>query len=140
MSAVPTQLRAQADTRPRRARILVVDDDYDMLDILSHALLHEGYDVLTAGNGRLALEMIRQHRPDLVLTDALMPWMDGRELCRRIKDESPATQVVLMTSLYKSARHKSEAFRNFGVDGFLPKPLDLEVLLNTIGGLVEDRR
>ena len=136
MSALSTHPRVQSVTQPYRTRILVVDDDEDMREILSLTLFHEGYNVFTAVNGPAALEMIRHYAPDLVLTDALMPGMDGRELCRRIKDQSPATRVVLMTALYKSARNKSEAFRIFGVDGFLPKPLDLEVLLSTVNGLI----
>lgn len=135
MSALPTQLRSLPVPRTYRTRILVTDDDQDMREILAHALLHEGYDVVTAENGHEALKMIRQHQPALVLTDALMPGMDGRDLCQRIKTESPFTRVVLITALYTSARHKSEAFKNFRVDGFLSKPFDLELLLKTVTDL-----
>ena len=118
--------------------VLVVDDDEDMRDVLTIGLEARGWRVATAPNGPVALTLVESARPALVLTDALMPMMDGRELCRLIK-KNPATQqtrVVVMTSLYKSVRYRTEAYRQFGVDDYVSKPLDLDALHCAIERLV----
>ena len=78
--------------------------------------------------------MAKEYRPDVVLTDALMPRMDGREMCRRLKDD-PRTghaKIIVMTSLYKGQRYKSEALTEFGADAYLQKPLEAETLAKTL--------
>jgi len=114
-----------------RARtILVVDDDR-----LVHAIVGRimaGFDgvLLYANDGKKALAMTRVVRPDLVLTDALLPGMDGRELSRTIKTDplTSHTTVMVMTALYKGARYKQEAFSKFLVDAYVDKPLNLQTL------------
>jgi len=137
MSALEAASRFQ-EFGLQRAMVLVADDDEAMREILSHVLRQEGYEVLTAANGRSALDIARRTRPAVVITDALMPLLDGRELCRRIKEEAPGTRVVLMTSLYRTARQRNEAFDVFRVDGFLPRPLDLSSLLCIVNSLLEE--
>jgi CheY-like chemotaxis protein len=93
-----------------------------------------GYGVVVAEDGATGLEMARRHRPELVLTDALLPKMDGREMCRLIKEDPSCggTKVVVMTALYTSLRYEREAYKAFKVDGYVAKPLaidDLDALL-----------
>lgn len=121
---------------PAVAKILVVDDDQDMRETLSHALLRYGYSVMVARTGQLALELAREHQPHVVLTDSMLSLTDGRALCQRIKHESPATRIVLMTTQSGSRRRFGEEFNDWFVDGLLPKPFDLDALLETVGGLV----
>src|SRR5688572_23362915 len=83
------------------ARILVVDDQRANSELLAEALRGRGYDVLTANDGPAALDEIARARPDLVISDILMPGMDGYELCRQLR-AAPATAllpVILVTSL-----------------------------------------
>ena len=74
---------------------------------------------------------------ELILTDALMPKMDGREMCRRIKERFGAKKkVIVMTSVYKSRQSRSEAIDAFGADDFITKPLDFAHLAQVVTRLV----
>jgi CheY-like chemotaxis protein len=106
-----------------RPLVLGVADEPDLLRVVESL----GYGLIVARDGAEGLELARAHRPDLVLTDALMPKLDGREMGRRLK-EDPATKaikVVVMTSLYTSAKYRTEGFRVYKVDDYLSKPLDV---------------
>jgi hypothetical protein len=96
-----------------------------------------GFGVIAAVNGEEALLKAREHHPELIITDALMPRLDGREMSRIIKNELPGTKVVVITSVYKDPRYKYEAMRDFGVDDYLKKPVNAaelrEVILRYVG-------
>ncbi len=113
-----------------RPLVLVVDDDPDVLAIASGTVAELGYGVISARSAEEALALADQYRPELILTDALMPKLDGREMCRRIKDTPAlaATRVIIMTAVYRSSRYLTEATRTFGADGLVVKPLKLESL------------
>ena len=113
-----------------RPLVLVVDDEPDIQRAALLALEKLGYGSVLARDGLEGLTLASQYRPDLVLADAFMPKLDGREMCRRIKS-NPTTsglKVVIMTAIYTAARYKSEAFREFHADDYLSKPLDFENL------------
>jgi len=113
-----------------RPLVLVVDDEADVQRAALLALEKLGYGAVLAGDGMEGLLFASRYRPDLVLADAFMPKLDGREMCRRLKS-NPATsklKVVVMTAIYTAARYKSEAFREFHADDYLSKPLDFESL------------
>ncbi len=80
-----------------KAKILLVDDEEGIRKVLGISLMDIGYQVLTAQNGKEALEIFRQHAPPIVLTDIKMPVMDGIDLLQQIKAESPDTEVVMLT-------------------------------------------
>jgi CheY-like chemotaxis protein len=108
--------------------VLVVDDDEEIRLIASFMLQQIGYVVSVAHDPDEVLKIVRERPPRVVLTDALMPRMDGRELCKRIKAIDGEVQVVIMTSLYTGARYRSEAHRVFHADGYVAKPIDFEQL------------
>lgn len=113
-----------------RPLVLVVDDEKDIQRMTVRVIEGLGYGVVLARNGEEGLELAKQYVPNLVLTDAFMPKMDGREMCLRIK-EDPATEkikVVVMTSLYTATTYKYEAFRKFKADDYLTKPLEFREL------------
>ena len=139
MSAIANDSLSQAAGMPR-LRVLIADDDVSMRELLSHALRVKGYESLTTGNGRTAREIARRRRPSIIFTDALMPFSDGRELFRRVKDEAPDTRVLLMTSVYKSAGRKNEALKVFGVDGFVTKPREMSSLIKLVNRFTEESR
>ncbi len=118
------------------AKVLVVDDDEEIRTIAVWALHEMGYATATASSPREALELLESERPAAVLTDALMPGGDGRELCRLIKLRNPSVKVIVMTSLYTAQRYVSEAHRTFHADGYLAKPIDFERLRATLERLV----
>lgn len=113
-----------------RPLVLLVDDEKDIQRVASRAIAGLGYGLVVARNGQEGLELARTYVPDLVLSDALMPQMDGRDMCRRIK-EDPATahvKTVVMTALYTGVKYRTEAHRAHKVDDYLAKPLDFALL------------
>ncbi len=113
-----------------RPLVLVVEDEPDIQRVAAHVVTTLGYGMVMATNGAEGLELARRYKPDLVLSDALLPKMDGRDLCRTIKTDPDLAgiKVVVMTALYTSAKHHSDAFRVFRVDDYLAKPVDVERL------------
>jgi CheY-like chemotaxis protein len=128
-----------------RPLVLVVDDEPDILRAALAALTALGYGTVLAPDGLEGLVLASRYRPDLVLTDAFMPNLDGREMCRRLKTD-PATaglKVIVMTAVYTAARYRSEAFREFRADDYLSKPLEFgelrAVLARHLPARAEDR-
>jgi len=85
---------------------------------------------VVARNGQEGLDLAKRYRPDLVLSDALMPQMDGREMCRRIKEdpETAGAKTIVMTGLYTAVKYRTEAHKAYKVDDYLTKPLDFALL------------
>jgi CheY-like chemotaxis protein len=114
----------------QRPLVLVVDDEKDIQRVASRVLGGLGYGVIVARDGPEGIEVARRYKPEMILVDALMPKMDGREMCKRIKSdpETAAIKVVVMTSLYTHPRHQLEGIRVYQADDYLAKPLDLAQL------------
>jgi CheY-like chemotaxis protein len=114
----------------KRPLILVVDDEKDIQRVAVRVLESLGYGLVLAPNGEVGLELAKRYKPDLVLSDALMPRLDGREMCLRIKNdpETAGIKVVVMTSLYTSTKYQNEGFKAFKVDDYLSKPLEFAKL------------
>jgi DNA-binding response OmpR family regulator len=107
-------------------RVLVVDDDPALLPLIEYTFAREGYDVLTACDGKEALREFFAHKPDLVILDIMMPRMDGWETCRRIREVSDVPIVML------TARGQDEDIvrgLEYGADDYLTKPFSIKVLL-----------
>lgn len=121
-----------------RPLVLVVDDDPDVRAIATGTVSALGYGVVAADCAETALELTQRHRPDLVLSDALMPRVDGRELCHRIKKdpELSSTPVVIMTAIYKSGRYQTEAKKTFGADAMITKPLRVTQLSQVLQAIL----
>jgi len=117
-----------------RPLVLVVDDEEEILAIAARVIESLGYGVIVASNGAAGLDLARAHKPDLVLTDAMMPKMDGREMGLAIKNdvETGSPRVVVMTSLYTAPRYRNEALKSFKADEYLSKPLDIQQLRATL--------
>lgn len=120
-----TSDKAGEAPRPlRRPLVLFADDDPTGRAIATRVIESLGFGVVVASNGEEALAVAREHRPQLIVTDALMPKLDGREMGRIVKSELPDTKVVVITSVYKDPRYKHEAFKSFAVDEYLTKPIN----------------
>lgn len=115
-----------------RPMVLFADDDPTSRAIVTRVVASLGYGVAVATNGDEALTMARDYRPELIITDAFMPRLDGREMGRIIKTEMPKTRVVVITSVYKDARYKYEAFRDFAIDEYLSKPINPAALRDLV--------
>ncbi len=118
------------------SHILVVEDSLMQAQVLKRALKRQGYGVTIAGNGADGLQMARQLRPTLVISDVMMPVMDGYQMCRMIKDdpELASIPVVLLTSLSDTG----DIIRGLecGADNFIVKTSNEESILARIGGLL----
>jgi DNA-binding NtrC family response regulator len=106
-------------------RILVVDDDLGVCQSLRDLLTQEGLDVVVATGGREALEKLRTERVDLVISDVVMPDLDGHELFNRVHEEHPGLPVVLMTAFHFDKDHIIKRSRLGGLEDVLyKKPID----------------
>jgi DNA-binding response OmpR family regulator len=118
------------------ARILLVDDTPDVLELLKVYLVHEGYQVETAISGKQALEMLDEFAPDVMCVDFLMPGMDGQELARQIRARKDMLYVpiVMLTAVSGVDSVKLDSFKS-GVDAFLTKPVkrdELKIIIRTM--------
>ena len=118
--------------------ILVVEDDPVACALLKETLVAENYLVDTAINGLEALKTIRERSYDLVITDFIMPLLDGLELLTKAKAELPGLQVILITASRQEAI-LVEARRQ-GADAVIPKPLEMKKLLNIIKNILQKQR
>ena len=110
----------------RKTKVLVVDDEESLVDMLTTALRFTGYDVVSESSGFDALRAIKESRPDMIVLDVNMPDLDGFEVCRRIRRDGIDSPVILLT-----ARDAAEDLRtgfSHGADDYLTKPFSLEEL------------
>ncbi len=107
--------------------LLVVDDEENLRSMLAAALQHHGFTVTVVPNGREALEVIPEARPDLVLLDVMMPELDGFEVCRRLRASGDRTPVLFLTA--RDATEDKVRGLTLGGDDYLQKPFSLEELM-----------
>lgn len=118
--------------------ILVVDDEEDIRFVLGQMLKREGYEVLSAGSGEEALEMLKKTRPDLILLDVMMPGLDGWETCARIRSQEDTKDItVAMLTAKTSDEDKIRALESSGADWHISKPIDRAKLIDTVRWLLE---
>ncbi|MBV9496689.1 MAG: response regulator [Acidobacteria bacterium] len=117
-----------------RPLILAVEDDEDIQSIVQRVCQNLGYGFIYALNGQDGLDLAHQYRPNLILSDAFMPKLDGREMCRMLKEEPSFrdTRMVVMTGLYTDTKYRSEALKRFHVDDYLAKPVAVTDLINLL--------
>ena len=124
-------------TDSARGTVLVVDDEFAIAETLQDLLTQEGYRVVCAGNGKEALARMAEGRPDLVLTDLMMPGMGGIELLRAMRADPALKDVpVLVMSSAPRPPAVKEVQAAAQISGFFRKPFDLALLLETVAGLL----
>lgn len=117
-------------------KVLVVDDEFDLLESITAILEDEGIEVYKASDGLEALQVLETERPDVILSDVMMPKLSGKELALRVKESSKFKQipVILMSS---APLGKTQAGPDVKWDHFLPKPFDIDALLATIDTAIQ---
>lgn len=126
------------NTNPAK-KILIVDDEPDILEFLQYNLRKEGYQVVTASDGVQAIKVAAQEKPDLILLDIMMPEMDGVETCRllRSKNEFDDTPIAFLTA--RDEDFSQIAALDVGGDDYITKPIKPRVLLSRINALLRRR-
>ncbi|HRH02119.1 MAG: response regulator transcription factor [Bacteroidetes bacterium] len=120
--------------------ILLVDDDTDILEFLSYNLRKEGYRVLTADNGKQAVEIALQEKPQLILLDVMMPGMDGVETCNQLRENSELQQVIIAFLTARNEDYSQIAGFEVGADDYISKPIKPRVLISRIKALLRRNR
>ncbi len=123
-----------------KLRILLVDDEPDILEFIEYNLVKEGYDVHTASNGRVGVEMAKKLLPDLVLLDVMMPEMDGMETCAEIRAHGPLTQTVVAFLTARGEDYSQIAGFEAGADDYILKPIKPKVLVSRVQALLRRKR
>jgi DNA-binding response OmpR family regulator len=125
------------------AKILVVDDDPDIRDVLTELLEGEGFTVVTADDGARGLEAIREENPDIMILDLLMPVVDGFGVCKQLQDPRWSKwkdmPVLILTSVREEVsqrRYELETGLSLDVDDYVEKPIDPDVVLERVHNLL----
>jgi TonB family protein len=114
-------------------KILVVDFDQEFQKFLAQFLRNEGFDVSTASDGFAGMDKCKAERPDLVITEAMLPKLHGFELCSRVTHSAlHKIPVIIVTGVYRDTVYKTEAMRTFGASAYFEKPLDTDDLLAAV--------
>ncbi len=126
------------------AKILVVDDDPDVLEAIGIALEASGYVVITARDGAEGLAKLKDERPDLMILDLLMPKMDGFEVCKELKDPRRAKYanipIIILSSVKEEAsrrRYELETGLQLDVDDYVEKPIEHTILLERVNKILK---
>jgi DNA-binding response OmpR family regulator len=117
-------------------KVAVVDDDRDVRELLEESLSRVGYDVKLAANGLRLISTLHVDRPDLILLDVMMSWIDGFELCKAIKQNSEFKGIPIVFISGRTAPADIERGLECGAVDYFPKPLDMERLLSRVREIV----
>ncbi len=126
------------DARKPPISLLIIDDNPGSLELLSIALAQPGLEILTASDPEQGLDLVHQHRPQIVLTDLVMPHLTGLEVLERIVEFDPSIDVILMTAHY-ATESAVEAIKK-GATDYLNKPISISTLRERVGKLIEEAR
>jgi diguanylate cyclase (GGDEF)-like protein len=117
-------------------RILIIEDDASIRQVLKYQLEAEGYEVVMAGGGAAGLELVQKDPPDLVITDLMMPEMDGHQVCRFIKSHFRTSHVPVIMLTAKSDLSSKVRALDFGANDFLSKPYERDEMLLRVRNLL----
>lgn len=117
-------------------RILLVDDEEDILNFLSYNLKKEGYEVYTALNGHDGIEIAKKQKPDLIVLDVMMPEMDGIETCRLLRENKEISNTLIVFLSARSEDYTQIAGFDSGADDYITKPVKPRVFISRIKALL----
>ena len=137
MNTSPLPARSESPSK-RRGRVLVVDDEAPITELLSTALRYMGYEVTTAATGSAALESASKAPPDVVVLDVMLPDIDGFEVCRRLRADGDFVPIIFLTARDAEEDRVTGFIR--GGDDYVTKPFSLEELTLRIGALLRRTR
>ena len=119
-------------------KILIVDDETEIVSLLEEALMEKGYRVLKALDGLTALETARKENPDLVILDLMLPKMDGYKVCALLKQDTRYHQIPIILFSARAQEEDKKLGEEMGANAYLSKPFDSEALFNKIHQLIKE--
>ncbi len=119
-----------------RAKILLVDDEPDILEIVGYNLSQEGYQIITASNGKEAIEKAKFETPDLIIMDVMMPEMDGIEACETIRKIPELGNVIITFLTARNEDYTQVAGFDAGADDYISKPIKPKLLVSKVNALL----
>ncbi len=123
----------------KNKRILLVDDEPDVLDFLSYNLKKEGAEVFTASNGKDAIEKAKEVLPDLIVLDVMMPVMDGIEACTELRKIRETKEALILFLTARTEDYSQIAGLEAGVDDYISKPINPRVLISRLKALLRGK-
>ena len=117
-------------------KILLVDDEPDILEIVGYNLTNEGYQVITAENGKVGLKMANKHQPHLIILDVMMPEMDGIEACEQIRKNPALNHTIIAFLTARGEDYSQMAGYDAGADDYITKPIKPKVLISKVKALL----
>lgn len=121
-----------------KKRILLVDDEADLVEMVKFRLEANGYEVLTAGDGQTALETARREKPDMIILDVMLPKMDGYKVCGLLKKDTRYANIPIMMFTAKATDTDVKLGSEVRADAYLTKPFEPKVLLEKIKELTKE--
>lgn len=121
---------------PGDVKILIVDDEPDIIEFIKYNISNAGYQVLVANDGMEALEKAEQEHPDLILLDIMMPKMDGVEVCQRLRADKKFDSTIIAFLTARSEDYSQVAALDYGGDDYITKPILPKVLMSRIKALL----
>ena len=119
-----------------KIKILLVDDEPDILEILSFNLSNEGYQIFTAENGKEGLELAAQHLPHLIILDVMMPVMDGIETCERLRMDKRFENTVILFLSARGEDYSQVAAFESGADDYITKPIKPRIFNSKVKAMI----
>lgn len=113
-------------------KILVVDDEPDVVRLVEFRLQREGFEILTCSDGRSALDLLETEKPDLIVLDIMMPLMDGMEVLRQIRSHRATSRIPVIMLTAKTASVTVDEARQLWVSDYVMKPFDPEKLVTKV--------
>ena len=120
----------------RKKKILVVDDERDLVDLIGMNLLRQGYEAVTAHDGKVGLEMARKLAPDLILLDLMMPGLTGQEVATRLKGEPQTANIPVLMLTARGEETDIIVGLSLGADDYVTKPFSMKVLMARIAAVL----
>ncbi len=123
------QLEPAANSTPQRHTILIIDDDHDQVDVLSHRLRSQGFETRSAESGQRGIDLVHEHRPHLVILDLRLPDVDGFSICQQLADDPTtcAIPVIIVSGMVRPDIIRRS--RSVGCQYYVRKPYDPNALL-----------
>ena len=122
--------------KKKEIKILLVDDEQDILEIVGYNLSQEGYNVVTASNGKEAIQVAKRELPQLIIMDVMMPEMDGMEACENIRKIPELSNVIIAFLTARSEDYSQVAGFDAGADDYIAKPIKPKLLVSKVKALL----